>query len=395
MPLTDVAIRTAKPREKPYKLADQDGLFLLVQPSGGRLWRLKFRRDGKEQKLSLGVYPDVTLKEARERRDEARKLLANGKDPVLEQKRAKLTQSISNANTFSLIGKELIEKDKREGKAAATIEKSEWLLSLFEPSIGSLPVAEISPPELLAGLKRVEARGRFETAKRMRSFAGRVFLYAAATGRASNNPASVLVGALTIHKKKHRAAILDPKRVGELLRAIRDYDGAPSTLLALMLLPHVFVRPGELRYAEWTEFDFEKAIWTIPAGKMKMRQPHVVPLSRQAIEILDKAKMVSGKGRYVFPSVRSLQRPISDNTLNAALRRLGYTKDEMTAHGFRAIASTLLNESGKWHPDTIERALAHKDSNEIRAAYHRGEHWAERVGMAQWWSDYLDTLSRD
>jgi integrase len=395
MPLTDIAARSAKPREKPYKVADERGLFLLVKPSGGRLWRFKYRFGGKEKKLALGVYPDVGLKQARERRDHARQLLAEGLDPGVERKRQQLSRMAAAESSFDAIGKELIAKMRREGKAEATITKSEWLLSLLKKSIGSLPVAEITPQELLAALRLTEARGRLETARRLKNFAGRVFLYAVATSRAAANPAILLVGALTAPIEKHRAAILDPKGVGALLRAIDGYEGQSSTVLALRLAPHVFVRPGELRYAEKPEFDLDQAIWKIPAGKMKMRQPHVVPLSQQAIVIIRQAFSAAGRGSYLFPSARSWQRPISENTINAALRRLGYTSEEMTAHGFRAMASTLLNESGKWSPDAIERALAHKDTDPVRAAYHRGTHWNERVEMAQWWSDHLDALRAD
>jgi integrase len=240
----------------------------------------------------------------------------------------------------------------------------------------------------------VEERGHLETARRLRSFASRVFRYAVATARASSDPAALLRGALVAPKVKHHAAILDEKGVGALLRAIEGFNGQPMTQLALRLAPHVFVRPGELRQAEWSEFDLEEAVWKISAAKMKMRQPHVVPLSRQAIEILRDAQALTGRHRYVFSSLYPGSRPMSENTINAALRRLGYGGDEMTAHGFRAMASTLLNESGKWNPDAIERALAHQGTNAVRGAYHRGAHWAERVEMAQWWSDYLDTLSK-
>ena len=393
MALTDAKIRAAKPRAKPYKLADEKGLFLLVQPSGGRLWRFKHRKDGKEQKLSLGVYPDIGLKEAREKLDAARKLLAAGVDPAAARRQAQAAQKINAITTFKVVGDEFISKMEREGRAAGTLDHARWYLRLLDPVIGATPVADVTPPELLAALKTVEARGTHETAKKMMSFSSRVFRFAIASGwRYAANPADALGGALTSPKVRHRAAILEPKRVGELLRALEGYSGQASTRAALNLAPHVFVRPGELRHAEWGEFDFENGIWTIPAGKMKMRQPHVVPLSNQAVAILKAQAILTGRGRYVFPSVRTSQRPMSENTLTAALRRLGYTTDEMTAHGFRSIASTLLNESGKWHPDAIERALAHKDSDAVRAAYHRGQHWNERVEMAQWWSDYLDEL---
>ncbi|MEM8697021.1 MAG: site-specific integrase [Pseudomonadota bacterium] len=241
-------------------------------------------------------------------------------------------------------------------------------------------------------LQKVEKKGHLETARRMRSLASRIFRYAVATSRASADPSALLRGALAAPQVTHHSAIIDPKEVGGLLRAIDGYSGQPLTCLALKLTPHLFVRPGELRRAEWDEFDFDEAVWTIPAEKMKMRDPHLVPLSNQALELLESAKAISEGQRYVFSSLYPGKRPMSENTINAALRRLGYTGKEMTAHGFRSMASTLLNESGKFNPDAIERALAHKDTNASRAAYHRGLHWAERVEMAQWWSDRLDTL---
>lgn len=392
MPLTDVAIRSAKPGAKPIKLADGRGLFLLLQPSGGKLWRLKYRVAGKEKKLSLGRYPDVALKEARERCAEARKLIADGVDPSEKRRLDGLEASIKAANTFKAVADEFIAKIEVEGRAAVTVGKARWLLSLLEPSLGSRPIDQITPAELLSSLKVVEARGHLETARRMRSFASRVFRYAVATTRASGDPASALRGALIAPKATHHAAILDASGVGALLRVIDGYAGQPITKLALQLAPHVFVRPGELRQAEWTEIDLDDAVWKIAASKMKMRQPHSVPLSRQSLDILRAAKALTDQQRYVFSSLYPGTRPMSENTMNAALRRLGYAGDEMTAHGFRAIASTLLNESGEWNPDAIERALAHRASDGVRGAYHRGAHWAERVKMAQWWSDHLDQL---
>ena len=392
MPLSDVAIRNAKPGPKPIKLSDERGLFLLVQPSGGKLWRLKYRMAGKEKKLSLGRYPDVALKEARERSAEARKQIAAGIDPSEQKRTDRLDATLRAAITFTAVANEYIAKSEREGRASVTVKKARWLLSLLEPVLGSRPVDEITPVELLAALKKVEDRGNLETARRMRSFASRVFRYAVATARATADPAAALRGALTAPVAKHHAAILDPKGVGALLRAIDGYDGQPMTQFALRLAPHVFVRPGELRRAEWTEIDLAMKVWKIAAAKMKMRQPHLVPLSRQAIEILLQAKSLTGHHRYVFASLYPGDRPMSENTVNAALRRLGYKGDEMTGHGFRAVASTLLNESGKWNPDAIERALAHKAADGVRAAYHRGAHWDERVAMSQWWSDYLDNL---
>lgn len=392
MALSDPKARAAKPRETQYKLFDEGGLFLIVKPSGGKLWRLKYRYHDKEQQLSIGTFPDVGLKEARKRRDDARTLIASGLNPAFEKKRAAIAANVGAANTFKAVADEFIAKREREGLKQITTDKANWLLGQLVPALGERPIAEIEPYELLAVLKHVELAGRYETAKRLLAFSSRVFRYAVATTRARRNIAADLQGALVSPKVKHHAAIIDPVGVGGLLRAIEGFDGQPTTQWALRLAPHVFVRPGELRMAEWAEIDLEAAVWRIPGSRMKMNREHVVPLSRQAIAILKEAKALTGQGRFVFPSVRTNLRPMSENTLNAALRRLGYGNDEMTSHGFRSTASTLLNESGKWSVDAIERALAHGDADSVRAAYHRGAHWDERVKMAQWWSDHLDIL---
>jgi integrase len=365
MPLTDVAIRNAKPREKPYKVGDTLGLFLLVQPSGGKLWRVKYRIDGK--------------------------------DPGREKQREKVRSRIRAETTFDAIAAEFCQKRRRDGQkawAVSTATRSEYLLSLLKGSIGKLPITDIEPADVLVAVRKIERKGQLESARRTLQLAGAVFRYAVATARLSPDPTRDLRGALTAPTVTHYGAIIDPARVGELLRAIDGYEGQPITKLAMQLAPHVFVRPGKLRHAEWNEFDLEGALWTIPASKTKMRKDPLVPLSRQSIAILENLRTLTGPDGYVFPSIRSHKRPMSDNTINAGLRRLGYSTDEMTAHGFRAMASTLLNESGKWHPDAIERALAHGDSDRIRAVYHRGAHWKERVAMAQWWSDYLDQLRK-
>lgn len=395
MPLTDIAVRNAKPRAKPYKMGDSAGLFLLVQPSGGKLWRLKYRVDGREKKLGFGTYPEVSLSDARKRRDEARSLIAEGKDPSREKQKAKARSRLSAENTFAGIAAEYCEKRKRDGEkgwAQATATRSEYLLSLLAPGIGRLPINEIEPADVLAAIRKIETKGNLSSAQRTLQLASMVFRYAVATARLGSDPTRDLRGALTAPKVTHYGAITDAKRAGELLRAIDGYEGQGLTKLAMQLAPHVFVRPGELRHAEWSEIDLNAALWTIPAEKMKMRKPHVVPLSRQAAELFKQVWQASGPTGYVFPSIRTRTRPMSENTINAGLRRLGYSSDEMTAHGFRAMASTLLNESAKWHPDAIERALAHADEDRVRAAYHRGAHWKERVEMAQWWSDYLDQL---
>jgi len=397
MALTDTAIRNAKPAARDYKLADSGGLFVLVSPAGGKLWKLKFRIDGKERKLSLGRYPDISLSEARKRRDDARKQIALGGDPAREKQREKIRAKLSVDHTFAAIAAEYCAKRQRDGEkgwAQSTVIRTESLLTRLNASIGRLPIGEIEPADVLAAVRKIEARGKLESARRTLQLASLVFRYAIATARLGSDPTRDLRGALTSPTVTHYGAITDAKRVGELLRSIDDYDGSGITKLALQLAPHVFVRPGELRHADWSEVDLKAAIWAIPAGRTKMRKPHHVPLSRQAVALFEEIYGATGATGYVFPSVRTRTRPMSENTLNGALRRLGYGSDEMTAHGFRAMASTLLNESGKWHPDAIERALAHGDSDKVRAAYHRGAHWDERVGMAQWWSDHLDMLRK-
>ena len=392
MALTDTVIRLAKAGVSDRKLADSKGLYLLVTASGSKLWRLKYRIDGKEKKLALGSYPEVGLKEARARRDAARQSAQAGSDPSVVKREARIAKRIAAANTFGGIAEEYIAKLEAEGKAAVTIAKTRWLLTKLSPALGTRPIAEISPHELLAVLKKVERAGHRETARRLRSFSSRVFRYAVATARASVDPAQPLQGALVSPVAKHHAAITDPIAFGKLLRSIETYSGQPVTKLALRFTAHVYQRPGEVRKAEWSEIDFDKALWTIPAERMKQRQPHRVPLSQQALAILREAAELSGGGRYIFPKLGSPLKPMCENAVNGALRRMGYGSDDMTAHGFRSTASSLLNESGKWSADAIERALSHADGNQVRAAYHRGAHWPERVEMAQWWSDHLDTL---
>jgi integrase len=392
MALTDTAVRNAKPRERDYKLADSHGLYLLVTRAGGRLWRFKYRTDGVERKLSLGAYPAVSLADARRAREAARAMASTGDDPAAAKRRQRVAKRLAAGTTFDAVALEYIQKAEREGRAPATIAKLHWARGWLGPAIGRLPVDQVEPHELLAVLKRQEAAGTLETARRTRAFASRVFRYAVATARAKSDPAALLLGAVAAPRPKHLAAILDAKRAGELLRAIESYSGSPLTRLALALAAHVFVRPGELRQAEWTEIDFDAAVWRIPAARMKKRREHVVPLSRQSLAILAQARSLSAGRRFVFPALGKSNAAMSENTANAALRRMGFGPDEMSAHGFRAMASTLLNESGKWSPDAIERALAHKDSDQVRGAYHRGMHWKERVAMAQWWSDHLDAL---
>jgi integrase len=388
MPLTDTACRAAKPGASLVKLSDGGGLQLWLQPNGTRSWRLAYRFGKKQKLLAIGAYPTIPLSDARRARDAAKRLLANGVDPSEAKKQAK----VSCTTTFRFIAEEYVAKLKREGRAESTISKIEWLLSFTLPSLGNRSIVEIRPTDVLAVLRKVEQRGRHETARRLRSTIGSVFRYAVATARAENDPTFALRGALTTPVVKPRAAVTDPRAFGALLRAIDGFDGQPTTNAALKLMALLFPRPGELRAAEWSEFDLEAAVWTIPASRTKMRRPHRISLSHQAIRILKDLHAITGKGRLVFPCIRTVLRPISENTLNAALRRLGYSKDEATAHGFRATASTLLNESGKWNPDAIERQLAHVESNDVRRAYARGEHWEERAKMMKWWADHIDRL---
>lgn len=393
MPLSDAAAKNAKRTPQARKLSDAGGLHLLVPPTGGKLWRLAYRFGGKQKTLALGGYPAVSLAEARRERDEAKKLLAQGLDPSVQRKVEKQVGKTASESTFRIVAEEVIAKMEREGRAHVTIVKKRWLLDFAYPAFGNRPISEITARELLALLRQIEGRGLYETAKRLRSTCGMVFRFAIATGRADRDPSSDLRGALTTHKVIHRAAIVEPAGIGALLRSIDGFDGQPTTHAALRLAALTFVRPGELRHAEWREFDLDGAVWSIPAEKMKMRRPHRVPLSRQSLAILRQLKEVTGDGRLLFPSVLTVARPISENTLNAALRRLGYSSEEMSTHGFRATAATRLNEMGRWNADAIERQLAHQEANAVRRAYtHGAEYWQERVAMMQAWADYLDEL---
>lgn len=389
MPLSDTAIRKAKSTDKPQKLADGGGLYLLLNPNGSKWWRLKFRFDGKEKLLSLGVYPDTGLAEARSKRDAARKQLALGIDPGAHRKAEKSAGAERAANSFAVVAEEWLAK---QHLAPATMAKARWTLNdLVNPWIGNRPISAIDAPEMLKLLQRIEERGAHETAHRTKQRCGQIFRYAIATGRAKHDPTADLRGALTPVAVKHRAAITDPLKMGELLRAIDSYTGGLVVRSALKLAPLLFVRPGELRQAEWPEFDLDSAQWRIPANKMKMREEHIVPLPAQAVAILRELHPLTGRGIYVFPGERSRSRPMSDGTINAALRRMGFDKDTMTGHGFRAMASTRLNEMG-WAPDVIERQLAHAERNKVRAAYNRAQYLAERKKMIQTWADYLDGL---
>jgi len=383
MPLTDTAIRNAKPGEKTVKLFDGGGLYLLLNPNRSRWWRFDYRIDGKRKTLSVGVYPAVGLRQAREARDLIRKQLAAGIDPGLARK-ARISP---DADSFEAVAREWHAKQNWAADHAkqvlARLERDVF------PWLGARPAGEVRAPELLSVLRRIEARG--VAAHRAHQICGRIFRYAFATGRAERDPAADLRGALQPAIQRHYASITNPKDVGALLRAIDGYRGSFVARCALRLAPLTFVRPGELRKAEWSEIDLEKAEWRIPSERMKMRATHIVPLSIQAVETLRELHPLTGSGRYVFPSERTRDRPMSENTINAALRRMGYAKDEMTGHGFRSMASTLLNEQG-WHRDAIERQLAHGERDAVRAAYNYAEHLPERRKMMQAWADYLDGL---
>lgn len=391
MALSDVKIRSLKARDKIYKVSDDRGLFLEVNPTGSKLWRYRYLLHGKDKRIALGSYPAVGLADARKKRDEIQQQIAKGTDPVLERKREKLAAAYSAANSFGEIAKEYIEKMVADGRAETTTMKANWLLEQLKP-IASMPVADIKPIEVLAALKKLEGRGKHESARRCRSFASRVFRYAVATGRGEVDPTSVLRGALITPRIKHHPAIVEPEAVGELLRAIDAYSGNAITRLACQISPHVMLRPGELRQAEWDDIDLGKAVWNIPAERMKMRRPHAVPLSRQVVGYLEELAPLTGPDGFIFPAFHTSRRPMSENTVNQAFRRMGYGVGEVTAHGLRTTASSLLNESGRWSADAIERSLAHADANVIRGIYNRGRYWEERVAMHQWWSDYLDEL---
>jgi integrase len=385
--LTDVSLKALAPRAKRYKKADERGLYVMVNPDGSRWWRLKYRYQGREKTISLGVYPDTSLKLARERRDEARRLLGSGLDPSAKRREEKAAR----ANDFKAVALEWLGKQPFGPK---TLKKARWMFEdLMFPHLGSKPVASITAPEILAVLRRLESRNKHETAHRTRQRIGQVLRYAVATGRAQRDPSWDLRGALAPIDPKNHPAIVDPARVGELLRAIDGYSGQPAVEAALKLAPLLFVRPGELRAAEWSELSLsgDAPEWRIAAHRMKMKEQHIVPLARQAVAILRELEPITGAGRYCFPSLRTSERPMSDAALTAALRRMGYSGDEMTWHGFRSMASTLLNEQN-FPPDVIELQLAHVERNKVRSAYNKAQRLPERRKMMQAWADYLDGL---
>lgn len=398
--LSDTRLRALKSRATLYRVADADGLCVEITSQGSRLWRFRYRFHGKAKMISLGAYPAVTLANARVARDATRALLRDGKDPSVERQQGRLAAAESSAHTFEAIAKEWMEKQKAR-MALATYSKAEWLLGLSYSHLGKLPVSSLTPPMVLACLRAVEvgerdpktgkSTPRHETAHRVKARIGQVCRYAIACGKAESDPTASLKGALAPAVSKPRAAITDPASIGALLRAIDGYGGLFTTCCALRLAPLLFVRPGELRAAEWAEIDVEGAEWRIPAARTKMRDEHIVPLSKQAVAILRDLNLLTGHGQFIFPSTWSAKKPMSENTVNTALRRLGFDKDTMTGHGFRALASTRLNEMG-WKADVVERQLAHAERNKVRAVYNRAQYLAERRDMMQVWSDYLDGL---
>jgi len=390
MSLTNLQIQKAKPKEKQYKLSDGRGMYLIVAPRGGRYWRLDYRFNGKRQTLSLGTFPSTSLKEARRKCEKTKSLIEDGIDPS-HQRKIKLA---GDKDSFEAVAMEWYGKYRSQwtdNHATTTLRRIEANLL---PWLGSRPIAVIEPREILQTLRRIEKRGSLETAHRVQQIASRIFRYAVATGQCSRDPTTDLKGALPPTRSTHFPTITDPTEIGTLLRTIDGYQGSPITQFALQMAPLVFVRPGELRHCEWAEIRTDEATWRIPSTKMKMRRDHIVPLSRQALSILEELQPLTGSGIYAFPSARSATRPMSENTINGALRRLGYTTDEFTGHGFRSMASTILNENS-WNRDAIERQLAHVDNNSIRATYNYAEHLEERRRMMQWWANYLDKIKSD
>lgn len=390
MPLTDTAIRKAKPSGKPFKMFDERGLFLLISAAGGKWWRLNYRFEGKQKTLSMGVYPEISLKDARARRDAARKLLAQGIDPSDNRKAVKSGRMERAANSFEVVAREWYAKYSPNWAKTHADKIIQRLERDVFPWLGARPVAEIAAPELLAAMRRIEARGALESAHRTLSNCGQVFRYAVATGRAERDPSGDLRGALPPYKRDHFAAITDPKRVGQLLREIDGYQGTFAVNCALRLAPLVFVRPGELRMAQWADIDLDAAEWRYTARKTDT--PHIVPLATQAVAILRELHAVTGHGQYLFPGGRSPKRAMSDNAILAALRRIGIAKEEMSGHGFRAMARTILDEVLGVRPDLIEHQLAHAVRDPNGRAYNRTAHLPARRKMMQQWADYLDKL---
>jgi integrase len=394
--LTDTKIRAIKPGSAPIKVSDSGGLHLLVTPAGGKLWKLAFRFGGRQKTLSLGPYPQISLADARTRRETAKAQLRQGEDPSVIIQVEKLAAIAATSDVFSAVAAEWKQRKLvKEKKSKATLARTDWLLRTLNDSIGSRPINEVTAPELLKVLRKVEAQGLHETVARLRSVASRIFRYGIATGKCDRDVAADLRGATTSAVSTPHAAIIDPAGIGELLRKIDGlYGDTHSRImrLAFQLLAYTFVRPGELRFAEWSEIDGAAAVWDIPAMRTKMKRPHRVPLARQSVAAFDELRALTGAGRYAFASTIDAKQPFNKNAFNNTLRRLGYTHDDQVAHGFRALASTSINEMNRWPVDVIERQLAHQERNAVRRVYNRATHWPERVAMMQVWADYLDEL---
>lgn len=393
MPLTALQIKQASPREKPYKLSDSNGLYLLISSQGQKYWRLDYRHGGKRKTLALGVYPNASLSDARSKRDEAKQQLKNGIDPGEVKRAKKLAQVLDSDNTFRSVAHEWLAKEAPHWAEGHTSRVKRILERDLLPHLGDRQANAITSPELLACLRRVEARGAVETAHRVKQVAGQVMRYAVATGRAERDPSADLKGALATPKTTHMAAVTDPKELGKLLVMLDDYHGTPEVAAALKLAPMLFCRPGELRRMLWSEVNFAKCEWHLPAEKMKMREPLIVPLASQAVDILQGLRQLSGdRGIHVFPSARSAKRPMSDNAVLSALRRLGIPKDQASGHGFRSTARTLLDEALGYRVDLIEAQLAHAVKDANGRAYNRTSYLPQRKEMMQNWANYLDSL---
>ncbi len=392
MALTDAKIRALKPKAKPYKVSDFDGLYLYIPANGSKLWRLKYRFNGKEGSLSFGPYPATSLKAARDLRDEARAQLASGLNPAEVKQAAKAETLGKTEHTFNKVADRFIEKMTKEGRSKATLSKLAWLLKDARVDFGRMPITDITAPIILKTLIKREKLEHYETARRMRSRIGGVFRYAVASGIVDADPTFSLQDALISPTVTHRAAITDKDGLSDLLKKIEIYSGQRTTIIALKLLIQFATRPGELRNAHWDEIDYAAKVWHIPASRMKMRKPHSVPLPDTALAMLSDLRKLTGWGELLFPAQTSSKKPISENTLNQALRRMGFTADQVTSHGFRSTFSTFANESGLWNPDAIEAYCARMDRNTVRRAYNRSLYWNERVRMADWWSETLRRL---
>jgi len=393
MPLTNAKLKALKPKAKPYKLADYDGLLILVTPNGSKLWKFKFRINGKEKSLSFGKYPYVSLLQARDMRDAARTNIAQGVDPAALKRERKNSQKAISEHTFAKFADRHLIKSMKEGKSEATLKKTEWILRLAIADFGDMAINDINAQTVLKTLKKREAMGHYETVRRMKSTISAVFRYAVASGVAENDPTFALKDALIRPTTKHRAAITDKTKLKEYLHALENYGGRTETKIGLKLLMLFACRPGEIRKAKWEEFNFEERIWSVPVIRMKMRKPHTVPLCADALALLEQLRTLTGWGDLLFPAQTSAHKPISENTLNQALRRMGFGPEEVTSHGFRSTFSTFANESGLWNPDAIEAYCARQDKNAVRRAYNRSLYWDERVRMADWWADELVQIS--